>query len=109
MTTPISMIIIGAMLSDINIKEVLFDWKIYFISFMRLIFAPLMTLYVLRILCVQGLILKVLVVLQSMPVAATAAVFAEQYNKNKELTSKCIFMTTLLSMFTIPLINQLIQ
>ena len=108
MTTPLSMLIIGAMLAESNIKEAFLGWKIYLISFIRLIVAPVITLLLLKLLGADGLILKVLVVIQAMPAAATAAVFTEQYGGNKELTSKCIFMTTFFSIFTIPLITQLL-
>ena len=108
MTTPLSMLIIGAMLADINIKEAVVGYKVYLVSFLRLIAAPIITLFILKALGVDGLILKVLVVIQSMPAAATAAVFTEKYGGNESLTSRCILMTTVFSIITIPFIISLI-
>jgi malate permease and related proteins len=109
MTTPLSMLIIGAMLADINIKEAVLGYKVYLVSLLRLIIAPIITLLILKLLSVDGLILNVLVVIQSMPSAATAAVFTEKYGGDESLTSRCILMTTVFSIITIPLIIQLIQ
>jgi predicted permease len=39
-----------------------------------------------------------------MPVAAVLPAIAEQYNANIELASKTVFITSLLSMLTIPLV-----
>ena len=109
MTTPLSMLIIGAMLADINIKEAIVGYKVYLVSFLRLIAAPIITLFILKALGVEGLILKVLVVIEAMPAAATAAVFTEKYGGNESLTSRCILMTTVFSIITIPLIILLLK
>jgi len=109
MTTPLSMLIIGAMLADINIKAAVMGYKVYLVSFLRLIAAPLITLTLLNFIGVNGLILKVLVVIQAMPAAATAAVFTEKYGGNESLTSRCILMTTVFSIITIPVIISMIN
>lgn len=109
MTTPVAMLIIGAMIAEINIKEAMVGYKVYLVSFLRLIGAPILTLIILKILGVDALILKVLVVIQSMPAAATAAVFTEKYGGNENLTSRCILITTVFSIITIPLIIQLLN
>ena len=109
MTTPLAMLIIGSMLAEINIREALIGYKVYLVSFIRLIGAPLLTLVILKTLGVDGLILKVLVVIQSMPAAATVAVFTEKYGGNENLTSRYILITTVFSIITIPLIIQLLN
>lgn len=44
------------------------------------------------------------VVLSGMPAGSTTAILAEKYGGDAEYASKCIFLSTLLSLATIPLL-----
>ena len=45
------------------------------------------------------------VVMTSMPAAANAAIMANQYGSNTTLASQSVFLSTLFSVLTIPIIN----
>lgn len=107
-TSPLSMIVIGAMLGEMNIKEVLTNMTAYFSSLTRLIIVPLAVFVSLKLLGARGMILGVLVLLAGMPVAANTAIMSEKYGADSALASKCIFISTVLSTLTIPLIMMLI-
>lgn len=104
LTTPLSMIFIGASLSTVDIKKIFVEWRLYAISLIRLIITPLVVLFVLKCFIDNSMLIGVSVIISGMPVAANCAIIANQYGGNSDLASEGIFITTLLSMFTIPLL-----
>jgi predicted permease len=52
---------------------------------------------------------QVAVVLTGMPVAANGIMFCLKYGKDEHLMTQVIFMTTLLSLFTIPMIAYVLR
>jgi hypothetical protein len=103
-TTPAAMLIIGSTLAMIPIKEVISDWKIYPITFVKLFVIPIITYFVLRLFLSDPLQLGILTVLSAMPTATTATMLCMEYGGNETDASKVVFMTTLLSIVTIPLV-----
>ncbi len=104
MTTPLSMIIVGSMLAEINIKEIFSGFVVYYASAIRLIVGPLLTLIIMRLLNADRLLLEIGVTIETMPVAVIASILAEKYGGDTKLASKCIFISTIISMITIPII-----
>lgn len=104
MTTPISMFVVGAMLADVKLKDVFKGFNIYYLNFMKLIAAPMVIYAVLCLFGVNRTILYICVILVAMPTASLIGVFAEKYNGDKVIASKSVFLTTILSMITIPAI-----
>ncbi|WP_251860420.1 AEC family transporter [Clostridium sp. Marseille-Q2269] len=104
MTTPLSMIIVGAMVADINIKEIFTGTEAYYGSFVRLIIIPFLVYILMIILKADKLVLEICVILEAMPTAVLATVLAEEYDGDAVLAAKCVFMTTILSIITIPCI-----
>jgi len=104
MTTPLSMIIIGANFANVSIKEIVKDLRIYYVSFIKLFIVPLMVYGVLKVLKADDYLIKMCVILEAMPAAAMTTVFAEKYNNNKVFSAKCVVVTTILSIFTIPIV-----
>lgn len=107
-TTPLSMLIIGSFLADIPFKEVLQEEKILLLAFARLLILPIIAWGVLYIIGLRGLLLGIPVVLTGMPAAANTAVFATLYDSDQYLASKSVFITTLLSLITIPLLTLIV-
>jgi len=104
MTTPLSMIIVGSMLAEIKIKEIFSGFLVYYASFVRLIIAPLITIIILKLLHADRLLFQISVTIETMPVAVIATVLAEKYGADTKLASRCIFISTIISMITIPII-----
>lgn len=109
MTTPLSMIIIGSMIAQIPIKELFLSKDIYYFSFVRLIFVPIIILYILKFFKATDMILGIPVLITAMPAAANTAVFAEIYGGDVTIASKCVLISTLISIITIPIIILLIE
>ncbi len=104
MTTPSAMLIIGSTLACIPIKEVFTELRIYPLTFAKLIVIPVLTWLILRLFVTDQLMLGVLVALSAMPTATTATMLSMEYGGNEKLASKGVFLTTLFSVVTIPLL-----
>ncbi len=104
MTTPLSMIIIGSMLTELKLKELLTGWSIYYGAVFRLFIMPFFVAILLHYLGVREDLLKITVTSVAMPAATMTAIFAEKYHGNSLLASRLVFITTALSLVTIPLV-----
>ncbi len=108
LTTPLSMILIGALLTNSDIRQVFTDWRVYAVSILRLLLFPLGIWAVLRMFVSHPLLIGVPVVIAAMPVAANAAILAKEYDANPQFASQVVFISTLLSIATIPLLAYVI-
>lgn len=105
--SPISMIIVGAILADVNIKSI-FDKSVFLVAAVRLILLPLITIGIVSIFHMDPTISGVSLVLTAMPVGTTTALLAAKYEADVDFASKCVFVTTMLSLITVPLLMLLI-
>jgi len=53
-------------------------------------------------------LLKICVILVAMPAAANTAIFAEKYGADSILASRCVAVSTIFSMLTMPFIVSLV-
>ena len=104
LTTPGSMLVIGSTLSRVKIRDVFSKWRLYPIALLKLTVIPVIAWAVFRPLIASDLLLGVLVILSGMPTAAMAAMFAIEYGADERFASSGIFLATLLSGATIPLV-----
>lgn len=102
-TTPLSMIIIGALLGDVRIKDLFSGFAVFYCSLMRLVVLPAVVFAVLRLFGADRMLTGMVVLLSAMPAATMTAILAERYGANASFASKCVFVTTVLSIVTIPL------
>ena len=105
-TTPISMLIIGSMLADIDTKN-LFDFSTMYFSLLRLIIYPIFVLVILNLFNIDKTVIEVLVLMVAMPCGSTCAILAQKYGYDYKYASKIIFVSSLFSIITIPLISLL--
>ncbi len=108
MTSPISMLIIGAILANTNLKDVFTGFEVYYGTVLRLIIMPLIAILALTLMGTDRELLRICVVLVAMPAAANTVIFAEKYEANSLLASRCVALSTILSIVTIPLIMMFI-
>lgn len=109
MNTPLAMLIIGATLTDVDLKSIVGSVEIYWGSIIKLIVVPIVAYAALRIAGVNGTILGVCTLIASMPTAANTTIFAEMFESDSLYASRLIGISTLLSIFTIPAIIMLTQ
>lgn len=104
MTTPLSMIIVGSMLSDLSIKSIIKEKLMYYLAFIKLIIIPVCIYIIITILHGSELLKTICILLEATPSAVVCSAFPDEYNIKKELSAKIIFITTAFSIVTIPLI-----
>lgn len=104
--TPLSMVVIGSMLSLLPIKKMFSNINIYIVTFIRLFLLPLIIYTLLKyILKVEdSWLITIPVMIAGMPVASNAAMMAEAYGSDGELASQGILITTLFSCISIPIL-----
>ncbi len=104
LTTPLALLVIGSSLAEVNVVSVFTNFKLWVIVFLRQILFPLLVLFILIQLEIDYLVIGVNVILTGMPIAAITAIFAQKYKENFILASEGVFLSTLLSFLTIPLL-----
>lgn len=107
-TTPLSMIILGSSLVDIPVKEIFEDKKIYILTIIRLVVMPVMAYYIMSFFVSDSLTLGIITLSCGMPIASMSVMLSTEYGGNVKSASIGVFMTTLASVVTIPLIAYLL-
>lgn len=106
LTAGLSMIVVGLSLSRIHLSTVFKGKDVWIISAVRLLAVPFLTAAAVKLSPLpDGMLMgQVIVMMAALPVASTASILAEQYNANTELAAKTVFVSTLLSVITIPVV-----
>jgi hypothetical protein len=107
-TTPLAMLVVGALLATLPAARLAGDWRIYFISALRLLVFPVLAFVLLTPFVTDKLLLSVTVLLIAMPVAANSVLLSEEYRVDSTLASQGVFISTVLCLATIPLIEVLL-
>lgn len=103
LTSPLAMMLIGSTLASMKIREIFKDKRVYLFTFVKLIIMPLICYPLFQLFIKAALIRNVFFIESLMPAANTALIFATEFDLDSKLVSRTIFLTTLLSLFTIPL------
>ncbi|MEA5085361.1 MAG: AEC family transporter [Lachnospiraceae bacterium] len=103
-STAISMMVIGMILAETDPKKVFNKLVIYFAA-IRLLIIPAVMLIILKLLNVDPVVAGVSVLLAGMPAGSNSVVLAAKYNGDEVFASQNIFVSTLFSMVTIPLLS----
>lgn len=101
-TMPMSMLVIGSSLGGVSLLDAFREKNLYFVSLMRLVLVPLLTLPVLKLITTDPVLLGAMVIIAGCPSAVMVTVLAIQYGRDAEYTSKGILLDTVLSMVTLP-------
>ena len=101
-TMPMSMLVIGSSLGRVSLLDAIKEKSLYFVSLVRLVLVPLLTLPVLRLITADPVLLGAMVIIAGCPSGIVVTVLAIQYGRDAEYTSKGILLNTVLSMVTLP-------
>lgn len=101
--TALSMIIVGNILAEVKASEIL-DKNAWWFCLVRLTIIPLFVLAACTLFGIDELVKQVSVVLAGMPAAATTAILAAKYDNDAHFAAKIVFLSTLLSMLSIPIL-----
>jgi malate permease and related proteins len=109
-TIYLSMIYIGIMLSRISIKGTFREKQIYILSFNKMILVPFILLMIINLsqylfgYSIDDAAKSVVILQTATPCMATIVIMAAEFGSDSELAAKNVFLTTLLSIFTLPLV-----
>ncbi|WP_300999300.1 AEC family transporter [Methanoculleus sp.] len=103
-TTPLAMIIVGAMLATFPAREMVGNWRIWVASAVLLLVVPAAYCCLFAPVFADPFINGIMITMAAMPAAANTVIFAEQYGADSRLASQIVFVSTIGSLVTIPLI-----
>lgn len=100
--TPLSMILIGAILSELEHFREMFQWKLLRYSVIRLIILPLIVWGGCQICGIHGVVAGTAILLSGMPAASATSYLAAKFHSNYIFATECVVFSTVASFFTIP-------
>jgi len=109
-TTWLAMLYIGAMLASTNISGLLKKKELYILSFNRLLLVPVILVFVFYLfnsvagLSADKLVSSVIILEAAMPCMATVVIMAKELGADDRLAVGNVFVSTLLSILTLPLV-----
>lgn len=109
LVTPLSLILIGAVMGRCGIKKSLkFERGMETILLSRFVFVPLITFALMRLFGFEPIGVQAYTLLAAMPVMTQAVVQCEQYGADADFAAKNIVVTTIVCAVTVPLTCMLI-
>ncbi|MFJ8260535.1 AEC family transporter [Rummeliibacillus sp. NPDC094406] len=100
---PVVMLVLGMQLASIKKTRVKYRF-VTSVSFLRIIVSPLVATAILWFMPVSDLIKSVLIIQAAMPAAANTTMLALQFDTEPDLVSFTTFITTIISIFSIPVV-----
>ena len=104
-TVPAALLIIGSSIARVPIRKMFGNVSVYLMSALRLMLIPLLILYLSRLFQIDETIANINVVLAAMPVASYGTLFCIKYKRGETIMAEGTFITTLLSVLSIPLLT----
>ena len=108
MATPMCMVILGMRLALVPLKPMFTNPVQYLAIGLKLIVFPLISLAFLSILPVERNFIRGVYVMSCVPVGNLVLSFSEMLGEGQDVAANVVLLSTLLSMFTIPVMLQLI-
>ena len=106
-TIPGALLVIGASMSRLSIRQIIGGPAVYIVSALRLAAVPLAMYGLFTLIGFDPLVVNINTVIIAMPVATYGTILCLRYNRDVTLMTETTFITTLLSIFSIPLITLL--
>ena len=103
-TSPLAMALVGAILADVPLRGI-WEPKALYLAAVRQIVLPVILLVALKGLSLDPLTVGVSVTLSGMPIGSTTAILAQKYGADAEFGSKCVFISTVTSLITVPVLT----
>lgn len=100
---PLVMLVLGMQLAAISKTRVQYRF-VTSVSFIRIIISPLVATAILWFMPLSDLIKSVLIIQAAMPAAANTTMLALQFDTEPDLVSFTTFVTTIISIFSIPIV-----
>lgn len=107
-TSPCAMLVIGSVLGSVPTKNIFNEWRSIPYLFLRLGGIAALVALIASFLNIDSTLKGVLILMAAMPAATNSTMLCTIYGGNRELSAKLIFLSTVLSAITIPIISMLL-
>ena len=108
-TVPASLLVIGSAMSRLPIRKMIGSPSIYFTAAMRLLAVPVALYFLFIALGFNPQAVDINTVVVAMPVASFGTMFCLKFGKNASIITELTFITTVVSVISIPLITMLFK
>ena len=102
---PLSMLLIGCSLAASDIPSMLKNAKMYGFLLLKMLMIPIACTFLIRFLPFDNMILKLFVLMLSMPAGSMVVLVTEEYGGKTECASSGVVLSTLVSIITIPIVS----
>ncbi|MDD6243917.1 MAG: AEC family transporter [Roseburia hominis] len=99
---PVSMLIIGAEIAEMDLRTILTDRSAYGVSLLRMVVFPAATLLTMRVLGVDYEVAATAVVLGAMPSGSLNVIMAQKYHTHPAFAATAVMQNTILMIVTLP-------
>ena len=103
-TVPAALLIIGSSMSQLSLRALLGNFSVYATALFRLAILPIGVYYLCILLGFSEFVVNINTVVIAMPVATYGTILCLKYGKDTTTITEVTFITTLLSMVSIPLL-----
>ena len=102
-TVPLSMLLVGSSLGGVKLGKAIRDKNMLLLIAERFLLAPLITFFVMKLVCADAMLRNIMVITAATPSAIIVTALSLQNGKDGEFPSEGILLTTVLSMITLPI------
>lgn len=107
-TVPAALLIIGSSMSNLSLRAMLGNRTVYATTLFRLALLPIGIHYLMGTLGFSSFVVNINTLVIAMPVATYGTILCLKYEKDTTMITEVTFITTLLSMISIPLLVMLL-
>ena len=109
LTTPLSLLLVGSLLADLPFGRAFTSPRLWALAALRLLILPIVLCLLLKWTGIgTPLVANIAVILMAMPTALNGSMLAMEYGGDTECMAQSIFLTTLMSIITIPVLAALL-
>lgn len=106
-TTFLSMMVLGAAVARMSVKEAVSNVKLLGFSLIRLLAVPVVIVFILRLFISDALTVNTAILMLAVPAGNMPLIMATQHGLNARTLSDGIVLTTVMSVLTIPVVTLL--
>ncbi|MBR4720903.1 MAG: AEC family transporter [Clostridia bacterium] len=109
LTVNLSMLFIGMALAGVDAKNAIKKWWIFVIAPLKLVIMPILFIYIFKYLGIREILLGAVVLEAAMPAQTVLTILANESDADFEYAACGMFVTTLLSLVTLPFVCYMIK
>ena len=104
-SSPLSMMIIGAWLVGVDFRNIIKRPVSYYISLVRLLVLPVILYLVLSLFNLDSVMVSSIVLISALPIGSLNVIFAKKYGHDVSFVNETMMLSLCLSLITIPVIT----